>query len=82
MNSHCEIYLGSLIFPKAGYLKVGKFKNIVMNALSMDILFNLKIVMLYGKITVISEPMWQYRKFVSNWCGALKFNNEVSILIK
>lgn len=82
LNYYCDIYLGSLVFPREGYEKVGGFKNIVMNALSMDILFNLEMVMLYGQITVLAAPIWQYRKFVSDWCGALKSKKDVPILIK
>ena len=67
-----RIMLGSLVFSRADYEQVGRFKNIVMNGLYMDILFHLDLLFLHKKITVLAAPVWQYRYGVSDWSGSLK----------
>ncbi len=81
-NNGVRIYLGSLVFPRASYDKIGGFKNIVMNALSMDILFHFELLLLHKKITVFAVPVWQYRSFVADWSGYLKSKEDISLLVR
>ena len=81
LNEDFNIFLGSIVFSRIGYEKIGRYKNIVMYGLYMDILFNFEMIHLYGKITVLSQPVWQYRTFVSDWSGKLKSKDEIPELI-
>lgn len=81
LNKGGRIYLGSIVFPKASYEKTGRFKDLILNALCMDILFNFEMLMLHKKITILAVPVWQYRSFVSDWSGTLKNKQEALLLI-
>ncbi|MBQ9772101.1 MAG: hypothetical protein IJW23_09800, partial [Lentisphaeria bacterium] len=72
-----HISLGSLVFPLKAFREIGAFKSMVMNALSMDILFNVEMFSVISKITVLAKPVWQYRFGVADWCGALKCNEDI-----
>ena len=71
------IFLSALVFPRSGFDKSGGFRDIVMNGLAMDVLFNIELVAGYGSITVIDNPVWLYRSMVSDWCGAVKSASDV-----
>ena len=77
-----DIYLGSLVFSKKQFCSIGKFKDIVSNAVAMDTLFNIEMAVKCGKIAVMGRPFWRYRTAVSDWCGRLKGKDEVLIFIE
>ena len=77
-----KIQLGALVFARRDLEKVGKFKNLIMNALAMDILFNLELLSEIGEITILPEPLWKYRTAVADWSGSLKKNSDIPVLIR
>lgn len=81
LNKKMHIYLGSIVFSRRAYEEIGKFKNIIMNALLMDVLFHLELVFYHRKITFLASPVWQYRTLVSDWSGSLKKKEEISLLV-
>ena len=77
LTNELNIFLSSLIFSRKSFEDIGGFKDIVQNGLAMDVLFNIEILNECGEITILYEPLWQYRTFVSDWCGAITDSNKI-----
>lgn len=76
-SNDINIFLSSLIFPRQIFEEIGGFKNIISNGLAMDVLFNIELLDKCNRISIFDEPMWKYRTFVSDWCGAIKEPNKI-----
>ena len=74
------IFLSALVFARSQFEKVGGFRDIVINGLAMDVLFNIEVTAALGSITVIDNPLWLYRSMVSDWCGAVKKKSDIGKL--
>lgn len=81
-GNEINIYLSSLIFPRETFHKIGGFKDFVHNGLAMDVLFNIELLHEIGNITVIFTPLWQYRTFISDWCGAVRDPENIPVIAR
>ena len=79
-SNDINIFLSSLIFPRQVFEEIGGFKDIVSNGLAMDVLFNIELLDKCESISIFHEPMWKYRTFVSDWCGAVKNPSQIPII--
>lgn len=82
VTARYKIQLGALVFARQDFEAVGKFKDLIMNALAMDILFNIELLSAVGKITVLPRPLWQYRTAVADWSGSLKSPADIPLLMR
>ena len=77
INDELRIFLSALVFPRAVFDRIGGFRDIVMNGLAMDVLFDIEAAVFCGSVTVISEPVWLYRSMVSDWSGSVKRKRDI-----
>ncbi len=80
IDNEVLIFLSALVFARSQFEKVGRFRDIVINGLAMDVLFNIEVTAALGSITVIDNPLWLYRSMVSDWCGTVKKKSDVGKL--
>jgi glycosyltransferase involved in cell wall biosynthesis len=73
--------LGTLIFKREIFYQIGKFKNLVMRALDMDLLFHIECAFASERTALIKTPIWAYRTATADWSGAVKDEKERQILI-
>lgn len=72
MEFNTPYRLSSLVFSRDIFEKVGGFKDVIVNGLLMDQLFNVEAAFAAERVCFLPRPVWAYRTTAADWSGRLR----------